>query len=357
MKNLSVDNIAGLLKTAPEIVGKDKYFNSAVLIPLYYKNDQLHVLFEKRANAIRQGGEVSFPGGEFDSEKDGNLEETAIRETMEEIGIEKDRIRLLGKFGTLVAPMGVAVDAFAAYLNVKDMANPDLGTGEPAESWLSLEIRAEGCVSDVDRDKVPDCSDNCPEIQNGEIWGTCTSGIMGKNCYDNEDCGDSGYCSKNQEDLCPPQGNGIGDACDCEGDFDCDNDCDGTDAATFKLDFGRSTFGNPCEDGDPCNGDFGCDGDCDGTDAALFKQDFGRSGFNNPCPVCEVGVWCDYSIPPSTTTTTCLPPETPHCTTSSECCSVCCCTFSGPPYPVCDPFTYPSSGDTVNCTELGGTCI
>ena len=32
--------------------------------------------------------------------------------------------------------------------------------------------------------------------------------------------------------------------------------------------------------------------DVDGTDAALFKTDFGRSGFNNPCPDCEVGDWC-----------------------------------------------------------------
>jgi hypothetical protein len=97
-----------------------------------------------------------------------------------------------------------------------------------------------------------------------------------------------------QEDTYPPQGNGIGDACECEGNFDCDVDCDGTDAATFKVDFGRSTFGNPCESGDPCNGDFDCDGDCDGTDAAGFKLDFGRSSFNNPCPTCVVGEWCVY---------------------------------------------------------------
>lgn len=32
----------------------------------------------------------------------------------------------------------------------------------------------------------------------------------------------------------------------CEGDFDYDGDCDGTDAARFKLDFGRSVFQNPC---------------------------------------------------------------------------------------------------------------
>lgn len=35
----------------------------------------------------------------------------------------------------------------------------------------------------------------------------------------------------------------------CNGDFDCDTDCDGRDAATFKANFGRSNFIDPCE---PC---------------------------------------------------------------------------------------------------------
>ena len=123
-------------------------------------------------------------------------------------------------------------------------------------------------------------------------------------CYDTEDNDNDcilqeedncpNHHNTTQEDNCPPQGNDIGDACDCEGDFDCDGDCDGTDAAIFKIDFGRSTFDNPCEMIDPCNGDFDCDQDCDGTDASLFKEDFGRSQFNNPCPACEVGEWCMY---------------------------------------------------------------
>ena len=32
----------------------------------------------------------------------------------------------------------------------------------------------------------------------------------------------------------------------CEGNFDYDDDQDGSDAFTFKTDFGRSSFGNPC---------------------------------------------------------------------------------------------------------------
>jgi hypothetical protein len=37
----------------------------------------------------------------------------------------------------------------------------------------------------------------------------------------------------------------------------------------------------------PCEGDFDCDCDQDGTDAAIFKSDFGRSPFFFPCPPCQ----------------------------------------------------------------------
>jgi hypothetical protein len=100
-----------------------------------------------------------------------------------------------------------------------------------------------------------------------------------------------------QEDSYPPQGNEIGDACDCEGNFNCavDQNVDGLDAATFKVDFGRSEISEPCTSEAPCNGDFSCDGNVDGLDTARFKSDFGRSGINNPCPVCTSGgAWCVY---------------------------------------------------------------
>ena len=36
----------------------------------------------------------------------------------------------------------------------------------------------------------------------------------------------------------------------------------------------------------PCEGNFDCDQDVDGTDASVFKVDFGRSPFFHPCPNC-----------------------------------------------------------------------
>ena len=171
----------------------------------------------------------------------------------------------------------------------------------------------------LDEDGVGDICDNCPEVPNGPFLGTCIGGPLGQLCTNQDDC-NGGVCSMNQEetndgdalpDACdncpnnnnpnqedtyPPQGNGIGDACECEGNFDCDLDIDGGDAANFKMNFGRSVFFNPCESESPCNGDFDCDVDVDGTDAALFKSDFGRSPFHNPCAetFCHEGEWCIY---------------------------------------------------------------
>jgi hypothetical protein len=151
--------------------------------------------------------------------------------------------------------------------------------------------------NDSDSDIICGDIDNCPSTPNGSALGTCIIGNRGLTCTNNDDCGEVGFCSRNQEDYYPPGGNGIGDACECEGNFNCsvDQNVDGLDAATFKADYGRSSISDPCTNAEPCNGDFSCNGNVDGMDAALFKQDFGRSSINNPCPACVAGVeWCGY---------------------------------------------------------------
>ena len=147
---------------------------------------------------------------------------------------------------------------------------------------------------DSDGDVVIDVYDNCPSKPNALFNGTCISGpYQGQGCRNYSDC--DGYnCSINQEDMYPPQGNGIGDACDCEADFNCDGNVDAADVTDFLTDFGRSTFFNPCTNIDPCNGDFNCDTNVDAADVTKFLEDFGRSSFFNPCPTCEVGDWCVY---------------------------------------------------------------
>lgn len=94
----------------PGILGKEEYFNSAVLIPLIELNEEFHFLFEKRAKKIRQGGEICFPGGEIES-SDKNIEDAVFRETEEEIGIDRNKINILGRLDTLMGPRGITVDS------------------------------------------------------------------------------------------------------------------------------------------------------------------------------------------------------------------------------------------------------
>jgi len=108
------------------------------------------------------------------------------------------------------------------------------------------------CFNDADRDGFVNEVDNCPNTPNGPILGTCRGAKKGVTCTSNEECGTVGVCSMNQEDHYPPSGNGVGDVCDCEGNFDCDQDVDGSDASKFRSDFGRNQFYNPCPDCKQC---------------------------------------------------------------------------------------------------------
>ena len=172
---------------------------------------------------------------------------------------------------------------------------------------------------DPDRDELGNECDNCPSKPNSSHLGTCYSwsGMTGV-CTSDTNCGgSSGSCSTNQEDVdsdkigdvcdnCPkthnadqidtypPQGNGIGDACDCESDFLCDGDVDADDITFFLWDFGREQHYNQCTQFHQCYGDFDCDVDVDAEDLNKFLEDFGREEHYNPCPPCEAGAWCTY---------------------------------------------------------------
>jgi len=121
MKETDLGKLIKNLPAGPGIIGKDEYFNSAVLIPLIKADKEYYFLFEKRSAKIRQGGEVCFPGGEFDKKTDPDFKETAIRETEEELGISRDKINIIGQLDTFVGPMGVTVDSFIGEIKINSL--------------------------------------------------------------------------------------------------------------------------------------------------------------------------------------------------------------------------------------------
>ena len=162
--------------------------------------------------------------------------------------------------------------------------NCDDHPGDPCQYCFSI-----GCICDESKDSCIDC------LADLDCDGICDPGNSEPNCTGTDNC--PTFSNPLQHDSYPPGGNGCGDACECEGNFnpDVDDDVDGSDGAIFKADFGRNEYNGPCESaGNPCHGDFECDGDVDGTDASIFKADFGRNEYFYPCPSCPTDPWCNY---------------------------------------------------------------
>jgi 8-oxo-dGTP pyrophosphatase MutT (NUDIX family) len=75
---------------------------AAVLIPLAWSGGEWHVLYTRRTDRVQSHkGQVSFPGGACD---DGETtpEQTALRETEEEIGMRRKDVTVLGRLSQLI---------------------------------------------------------------------------------------------------------------------------------------------------------------------------------------------------------------------------------------------------------------
>jgi len=72
--------------------------SSAVIVPVYFKNGEYHILFTKRTETLRHHtGQISFPGGTREP-SDKTLLDTALRECREEIGLDPGDVEILGEF-------------------------------------------------------------------------------------------------------------------------------------------------------------------------------------------------------------------------------------------------------------------
>ncbi len=85
---------------------------TAVLIPLCKRSGDYVIFFTKRLETLkRHAGQISFPGGIFD-ENDINVQKTAIRETYEELGIDENNIKVLGRLDDYASLSGYLISPF-----------------------------------------------------------------------------------------------------------------------------------------------------------------------------------------------------------------------------------------------------
>ncbi|SHI06959.1 NUDIX hydrolase [Sporanaerobacter acetigenes] len=92
---------------------KDNY---AVLVPLIKKDGKIELLYEIRAENLKnQPGEISFPGGKVEIGE--NFKEAAARETCEELNICKENIEVIGHLDYLVSYSNISIYPFLGILH------------------------------------------------------------------------------------------------------------------------------------------------------------------------------------------------------------------------------------------------
>ena len=84
------------------VIEHPPFSHAAVLVPLFQKGGDCHLLFTKRSEQVKyHKSEISFPGGVVD-EEDRELINTALREAHEEIGLKESDIQVIGLLDDIV---------------------------------------------------------------------------------------------------------------------------------------------------------------------------------------------------------------------------------------------------------------
>jgi len=129
MKKKNLRQLKKNLPETPGIIGEETLFKSAVMLLLFVQNGEYHFIFQKRSSNVSQPGEISFPGGKIE-ENDKNPVETAVRETVEELGISKEKISVVGRLNSHVSPYGAKIDAVVGIADIANLGALDINEDE-----------------------------------------------------------------------------------------------------------------------------------------------------------------------------------------------------------------------------------
>jgi coenzyme A diphosphatase NUDT7 len=168
-KKKLIQQLSKIQEREPAILGRFAKFS--VFIPLVEVNGETHVLFEVRSKQMRrQPGEICFPGGRKD-EDDFTEKDTAVRETCEELGIERTDVNVIVSLDYLVAPFGRIIYPFAGWISDIQKIKPN--KDEVHEIFtvpLTFFEKNEPTVHHVDFDVTPDKNFPLHLIPGGENY-------------------------------------------------------------------------------------------------------------------------------------------------------------------------------------------
>ena len=123
-----------LNKFQPKELDIPELKKSAILILIYPKSNSFHILMTARSRKLNHHrGEMSFPGGKFDSSSDITLKDTALRETYEEIGIHKNNIEILGSLDDFPTFTGYIIRPYIGVIKNSDKIDFKINQNEVSD--------------------------------------------------------------------------------------------------------------------------------------------------------------------------------------------------------------------------------
>ena len=154
-------------------IGDKELKPSAVLIPIFCKEGDYHILFIKRSQEVDfHKGQSAFPGGNSEP-SDSNLLQTALREAKEEIGLEAKDAEIVGELDdcpTLTS--GYVISPFVAFIPYPYPFQLD---GKEVAELFSVPLSALMDESNFRQDYYPTGDKAAPgyayEYEERIIWG------------------------------------------------------------------------------------------------------------------------------------------------------------------------------------------
>lgn len=147
---------------------------AAVMMLLYPKDGKTHlVLIVRNAYNGVHSSQIAFPGGKYET-TDADFEETALRETHEEVGVLPNKIEVIKQFSPMYIPpsnflvhpfLGISKEELSFYPDVREVADI---IELPLSVFLDDEIIIEATLSTSYGNNIVVPAFN---IQNHIIWG------------------------------------------------------------------------------------------------------------------------------------------------------------------------------------------
>lgn len=182
LQNKPLGGLTSQFKLAPKLRTQfsqelitSKNPRKAAVLALFYpdENNQTRFLLTQRASYNgTHSAQISFPGGKVE-EKDINLEETALRETYEEVGVTTNSIKVIRQLSdSYIPPSNFLVTPFLGLTSKKPTFAPNNEVANLIEVLISDLLNDNNLTSkEMETSYMKNIDVPCFKLNNYIVWG------------------------------------------------------------------------------------------------------------------------------------------------------------------------------------------